>query len=249
MRSSAIAWIIPPRNLGYGGGCNFGAQCYTASKYAFLNADVDLGYNAIAACLEALDASRVGISAPALFFPDGGLQSGRGSVSRVMKIPRSNTLSADVVAECDWASGAALFCKHEVLDTVGFDGSYFLGSEDVDFGYRARSAGWEVEVLDGEITTHPARTTLKGARPVYYGIRNQIWFTRRHGSFLGSLAITSYMMRGMPRVMLADLVKRRPSHTKLMYRGLIARWRPLPEVGEPLPDEPIPSQWIDWQHD
>jgi len=167
-----------------------------------------------------------------------------------MKIPRSDTWPTGSVTDCCWATGAALFCSWEVVDALGFDGSYFLGTEDVDIGFRAKLAGWNVVVIGGEVTTHPARTTLKGARPVYYDMRNQIWFTRRHGSFVGGTAITFYMLRALPRVALADLFKRRrPSHGLLMIHGLVDGWRALPGSLEPLVGEPIPSRWIDWHHD
>jgi len=247
LRDSTISWAIPPRNLGFAGGCNFGARRYPASKYAFLNADVTFNSGAISMCLDALDIPDVGISAPTLYFPDGKLQSGCGSLSKRMKVPRSNTSPTQPLSECDWVTGAALFCRHEVFESIGFDGSYFLGFEDVDIGYRANLNGWRVVVVSAAIATHPARTTLKGARPVYYGMRNQIWFSRRYGSFLGSVVASLYMLRVMPRVMVADVFKRRSSHIFLMYHGLIAGWRTLPMLGEPLLDEPIPSRWIDWQ--
>jgi N-acetylglucosaminyl-diphospho-decaprenol L-rhamnosyltransferase len=246
LQDQAISWVIPPRNLGFGGGCSFAARRYPAWKYVFLNADVTLGPDAISMCFNALDIPGVGISAPTLYFPNGDRQSGCGSVSKYLKLARFNAPSAQSINECDWVTGAALFCRHEVLESVGFDGSYFLGVEDVDIGYRAKLDGWKVVIVSGATGTHVARTTLRGARPVYYGIRNKIWFSRRHGTFLGSITITLYLMRVVPRVMLADVVKRR-SHTLLLYHGLVAGWRTIPDSGEPLLDEPIPSRWIDWQ--
>jgi N-acetylglucosaminyl-diphospho-decaprenol L-rhamnosyltransferase len=247
LQGSAVSWLVPPRNLGFGGGCSLGARRHPAAKYAFLNADVILKPGTVTSCLEVLDLPDVGISAPALYFPDGELQSGCGFVSKYLKVAQSNNPPAGSVNECDWVTGAALFCKHEVFESVGFDGSYFLGVEDVDIGYRAKLNGWKVVLLSRDIATHPSRTTLNGARPVYYGIRNQIWFARRHGSFLGSFALTLFLLRGVPRVMLADVVKRRSSHVHLLCHGLIAGWRALPNVREPLLGEPIPSRWIDWE--
>jgi N-acetylglucosaminyl-diphospho-decaprenol L-rhamnosyltransferase len=247
LRDSGIAWAVPPRNLGFGSGCNFGARLYPASKYVFLNADLTLSPIVIRMCLDALDAPGVGIAAPTLYFPDGNLQSGCGSLSRHMMIPHWDSPPIQTINECDWVTGAALFCRHEVFEPIGFDGTYFLGFEDVDLAYRAKLRGWKVVVVSGEITTHPARTTLNGARAVYYGIRNQIWFSRRYGSPLGSIAASLYELLGVPRVALADVVKRRPSHILLIGHGLIAGWGPMPSAGEPLPDEPIPSRWIDWQ--
>lgn len=247
LNNSAISWIVPPRNLGFGGGCNYGARLYPASKYAFLNADVNFNPNAISMCLDALDLPGVGISAPALYLPNGDLQSGCGFLSRYLKIPRSDSPPTEPISECLWVTGASVFCKHEVFESIGFDGSYFLSYEDLDIAYRAKLAGWKVVVVAGASGTHPGRTTLKGARPVYYGMRNQIWFSRRHGSFLVSIAITLHMLRVVPRVVVADVFKRRSSHALLMYHGLIAGWRTLPTTTEPLLDEPIPSRWIDWQ--
>jgi N-acetylglucosaminyl-diphospho-decaprenol L-rhamnosyltransferase len=249
LNDDTISWLVPPRNLGFGGGCNFGAHQYPASKYAFLNSDVTFRPNAISICLDALDIPGVGISAPTLYLPDGRLQSGCGFLSRFMKIPRSNTMPIEPVNECHWVTGASLFCRHEVLESVSFDGSYFLGFEDLDIGHRARMAGWKVVVLLHASATHPARATLKGARPVYYGIRNQIWFSRKNVSVLNGLAMTLYSLRVMPRILLADLVKRRPSHARLMYYGLLAGWGPLPNTRDPLLGEPVPSRWIDWQDD
>jgi N-acetylglucosaminyl-diphospho-decaprenol L-rhamnosyltransferase len=246
---TAVSWIIPPRNLGFGGGCNFGARQYPASKYAFLNSDVTFNRDAISMCLDALNIPGVGISAPTLYLPNGNLQSGCGTLSRYMKIARTDIMPIEPINECVWVTGASIFCRHEVFESVGFDGSYFLGYEDLDIGYRARLAGWKVVLIAGASAIHPARTTLKGARPVYYGIRNQIWFTRRFGSFLGSVGATLYMLRIVPRVLLADVVKERSPHTPLIYRGLIAGWRTIPRAGDPLPDEPIPSRWIDWRRD
>jgi N-acetylglucosaminyl-diphospho-decaprenol L-rhamnosyltransferase len=246
LHDSAVSWIVPSRNLGFGGGCNLGARRYPASKYVFLNADVTFHANAITMCLQALDLPGVGIAAPTLYFPDGSLQSGCGSISRYLKVPRIDRLPDRPVTECDWVTGASLFCRHEVLESVGFDGSYFLGFEDLDIGHRARLSGWKVVVLAGATATHPARTSLNGARPAYYATRNQIWFFRRHWSFLSSFTITLYVLRLIPRVILADIVRRRSSHAMLMFRGLIAGWRNIPTTKEPLLEEPIPSRWIDW---
>jgi N-acetylglucosaminyl-diphospho-decaprenol L-rhamnosyltransferase len=246
LRGSGISWVIPPRNLGFGGGCNLGAYRYPAEKYVFLNADVTFHPNAISMCMAALDMPQVGISAPALYFPDGKLQSGCGTISRRMRIPRCDTPPSQSISECEWVTGASLFCRHEVIESIGFDGSYFLSYEDLDIAYRAKLAGWKVVVVSGATATHPSRTTLNGARPIYYGIRNPIWFSRRHTSFLGSIAMTLYALRKAPRVMLADAVKRRSPHTLLMLHGLLAGWGTLPNTKEPLLGEPIPSRWINW---
>jgi GT2 family glycosyltransferase len=249
LANSSVSWLVPPRNLGFGGGCNFGGQHSPAAKYAFLNADVHLSPEAISKCLHVLDMPEVGIAAPTLYHPDGHLQSGCGLLSRHMKIPRSDIHPPQPISECVWVTGASIFCRHEVFETIGFDGSYFLGFEDLDIAYRARLLGWKVVALSDATATHPGRTTLKGARPVYYSIRNQIWFARKYGSLVGSIAATLYISRTMPRIILADAVKRRVPHSRLMWHGLIAGWQQLPSSSEPLSGEPFASRWIDWHQD
>ena len=246
LRDTLISWIIPPRNLGFGGSCNLGARRHPASKYAFLNSDVTFNPRAISMCLDALDLPGVGISGPVLYFPNGKLQSGCGRLSKYMRIPSANTSPYQAISECDWVTGASLFCRHELFDSIDFDGSYFLGFEDLDICHRAKLAGWKVVIVSAASAIHPARTTLKGARPVFYGMRNQIWFSRKYGSLLASISVTSYMLRAAPRVMLADVIKRRSSHTRLMYRGLVSGWCSLPPTREPLLEEPIPARWITW---
>jgi GT2 family glycosyltransferase len=54
LQGSAISWILPPRNLGFDGGCSLGAQ-HPAAKFAFLNADVILKPTTVTICLDALD--------------------------------------------------------------------------------------------------------------------------------------------------------------------------------------------------
>jgi N-acetylglucosaminyl-diphospho-decaprenol L-rhamnosyltransferase len=47
--------------------------------------------------------------------------------------------------EMDWASGALLGVRRSVFERMGgFDERYFLYHEDVDFGRRARSAGYRI---------------------------------------------------------------------------------------------------------
>ena len=47
--------------------------------------------------------------------------------------------------DCAWVTGAVMFVRREVAETVGMDGSFFLGGEDADFCVRARRQGWRVQ--------------------------------------------------------------------------------------------------------
>lgn len=50
--------------------------------------------------------------------------------------------------ETDWVMGAALMTKREVVkQTGGLDEAFFMYSEEIDFAYRAKKAGWKTFVL------------------------------------------------------------------------------------------------------
>ena len=247
MLVEGVSWLIPPRNLGFAGGCSYGAMYHPSDKYAFFNNDVILTARSVKKCLEALDLQGIGISAPTLFFPNGTLQSGCGTLSRWIRRPKCDTLPQRTMSDCDWVTGAALFCAHEVLTVVGYDGSYFFMSEDVDFCIRAKKQGWRVVILADATGTHPGGSALNGTRRgVYYGGRNMIWLTRRNQGKVHSIGVTLFLLKQLPRMVIADLVRHRYSHATLLVHGIHDGWSSLPTDHEPLKDEPIPSRWFEW---
>jgi len=57
-----------------------------------------------------------------------------------------------------------------------------------------REGGRVVLVSGGSRRTSKDYFEGSPARPAYYCMRNQIWFSRGHGSFLGSVAISIYLL-------------------------------------------------------
>jgi GT2 family glycosyltransferase len=56
----------------------------------------------------------------------------------------------------DWVSGCAIVIRRELFERLrGFDASYFLYSEDVDFCLRARAAGARIGVHPESLVSHP----------------------------------------------------------------------------------------------
>ncbi len=243
-----IRWEVPSHNLGFGSGCQFGAGCCRADKYAFFNADVTMSGTHIKKCLEALDRPKIGIAAPVLKYPDGTLQSACGTLSRVTWRPSAlNPVpsGSSELLQCVWVTGAALFCRAEVLQQVEWDGSYFLLIEDVDFCLRTRMAGWCVVIVPRATGLHQAGGTLVGISMSYYRPRNRIWLARRYGSVSRSLLVTLAMALVTLRLLVADIVKWRRSRAMLHARGIIAGWASLPKGKQPQVGEPIPARWMD----
>jgi N-acetylglucosaminyl-diphospho-decaprenol L-rhamnosyltransferase len=57
--------------------------------------------------------------------------------------------------ETSWASGACLLIRRKIFETIGgFDPNFFLYMEDVDFSWRARSAGFNIKLSPNALFGH-----------------------------------------------------------------------------------------------
>ncbi len=57
--------------------------------------------------------------------------------------------------EVDWLSGSTLMARREFIDQVGpLDEAFFMYCEDVDWGYRAKAAGWKSLYFPGVSVRH-----------------------------------------------------------------------------------------------
>ena len=145
-------------------------------------------------------------------------------------------------------TGAAFFCSGRAVREVGFDLSFFLGQEDADFCDRAASAGWRIAVAGDVHATHEGGTTISGARWVYYGLRNWLWFVRRRRASWRIAFLVAYVAFVLlPRIFVADVVKRRSVlHTRLSLHALKDGLGRLPPPDQHWPDEPRPARWMTW---
>lgn len=76
--------------------------------------------------------------------------------------------------EIDYASGAAVLIKKEVLKKIGmFDEEFFMYHEDADLGWRARLAGWKVVLAPKSVVCHKYEFS-RSVRQFYWLERNRI---------------------------------------------------------------------------
>lgn len=85
--------------------------------------------------------------------------------------------------ETDYACGAALFFRAEVARQIGLlEESFFLVWEEVDWGFRARKAGWRNMVVPSAKVWHKIGVSFGSeSSPLrtYFSIRNELlWFSR-----------------------------------------------------------------------
>ncbi len=183
------ATLVEQENKGLGGGSNAGMRLATGDYYLLLNADAwALGDAVERLAAFADEHSRAAVVGPKLLNPDGSLQRSVRGFPTLWRLateyfflrklaPRTRALNAfygarfahDRVREADFLMGACLLVRREAADTVGlFDEDFFMFSEETDWCYRFRQAGWSVFFTpDAEFTHVGGATTARDWGPMY----------------------------------------------------------------------------------
>lgn len=73
-----------------------------------------------------------------------------------MQFPEEHPKIYDTATyETDWASGCCLFITRKLYETIGvFDEHFFMYMEDVDFSWRACSAGFTIRICPSALFAH-----------------------------------------------------------------------------------------------
>jgi len=190
-------WLLstPVSNTGFGAGVNLGVEAAVAAGadcFVIINPDAIIGPADLGNLVTAARADRWLVVAPTILRPDGSVWSSGSdvyltdgrirSIRRRLPVPGSERFS--------WLSGACLALSRTAWDAIGgFDETYFLYWEDVDFSYRAVRAGLSLQTLaDARVvhaeggTQHTGLTKAgQGKSGVYYryNIRNRLLFGAR----------------------------------------------------------------------
>jgi GT2 family glycosyltransferase len=155
--------VVEQENRGLGAGWNTGLRETEAPYVLVLNSDAWLVGDAAERLVRFAEGiPKAAWVAPRLLNPDGSFQpSVRGFPTPwrlateylfLRKLaPRSRLLNAfygagfrhDEIREVEFAKAAAFLIRRKAFDEVGpFDEQFFLFSEETDWSYRARAAGW-----------------------------------------------------------------------------------------------------------
>lgn len=159
--------LVRQRNIGFAAGNNVALRRASGRYVLLLNPDVDIVEGTFQRLVEALDRRpTVGAASVVQRGPGGALipSIGRfpstirqmGEALRIARIPglqrfqemekRPQKYAQE--RSVDWVVGAFLVVRAEVVEAVGgLDERYFLYSEETDWCYRIRQAGWDVRHL------------------------------------------------------------------------------------------------------
>jgi GT2 family glycosyltransferase len=192
--------VVEEANLGMGAGNNAGMRAASGEWFLLVNSDAWLAEGAVER-LVALGKSRpdAAVLAPRLRNPDGTLQrSVRGFPTLwrlateylfLRKLAPGSELVNGLYAgsfdhattrEVDWVSGACLLVRREATEAVGlFDEGYFMFSEETDWCYRFRSAGWKTVFHPEAECVHVGGAT-HGGRLYRENLRGHLRFFAKH---------------------------------------------------------------------
>jgi N-acetylglucosaminyl-diphospho-decaprenol L-rhamnosyltransferase len=159
------AKLIEQENRGFGVGYNRGMRASEADYYLLLNSDAWVLGDAVERLVRFADAKpRAAVVGPRLRNLDGTLQRSVRGFPTLWRLsteylflrklaPRSRALNAfyagdfehDRVLDADFLMAACLLVRRKATAEVGlFNERYFMFSEEVDWCYRFRQAGWRV---------------------------------------------------------------------------------------------------------
>jgi N-acetylglucosaminyl-diphospho-decaprenol L-rhamnosyltransferase len=174
--------VLEPReNTGFSRGNNLGIKRTHGDAVLLLNPDTELTAGALRAMRDALHADpKVGIVGPLLRYPDGSVQSSRRRFPTLATALVESTvlqewwpnhpalaryymddLPSDRPHDVDWLVGACLLVRREVFADAGLlDERLFLYSEEPEWCWRVRRAGWRVRYVPmAEVWHHEGMST------------------------------------------------------------------------------------------
>lgn len=193
----AVQLIAMQRNLGYGGGANAGIAACTAPTVLLLNSDTVVAPDSLSVLARYLAAHpRVGVVGPRLVNTDGSLQrsaypypsvmdtilgeTGLHIVLRRVPLLRDGVLrswSHTRARRVPWVLGAALAIRRDAFAEVGgFDGSYFMYGEEVDFCHRLARIGFETHFAPVTTVVHLGGASTAGH---WEAMRRELLVSRR----------------------------------------------------------------------
>lgn len=259
-----VRLIESPNNLGFAAGNNLALRHATGQYILLLNPDTVVTEGAIERLWQVLAAQpAAGIAGAQLLNADDSPQMSVGVypslwselplVNRRLNPMRStrqlSTARSDLIVQSvDWVSGACLMIKRQVVETIGLlDENFWLYTEETDWCYRARAAGWNVLSVPDVKIYHLARAA-SGQRHVFtmlHFYQSRIRFARKHYG-----AAHAVVMKQVLRTK-AAIWRRRPARSPLRgaYPDLtdedvIAAYRQLAD-GLALPlSEFLESKWL-----
>jgi N-acetylglucosaminyl-diphospho-decaprenol L-rhamnosyltransferase len=190
-------------NTGFTVGNNQAIACARGRYVLLLNPDTEVLSDALRAMVACLDSHLdIGALGPRLLNADRTVQSSRrrfptfrtalvestvlqqwwpdnAILRRFYVQDRSDAEFQDV----DWVVGASMLARHEAIEEIGgLDESFFMYSEEMDWCYRLKQAGWRVAYMPQAQVVHyggESSRQVAAAQHIHFQ-RSKIRYFRKH---------------------------------------------------------------------
>ncbi|GAB3913886.1 hypothetical protein GCM10029964_124230 [Kibdelosporangium lantanae] len=154
--------VRAPRNLGFVGACNLGAEHARGDHVMFLNNDTEVRQGWLDRLVDVVETRPdVGLVGSKLVYPDGRLQESGGIVWADGTGWNYGRLQPDqpwyqTLRDVDYCSGAAILVRRGLFTRIGgfdkrFAPAYY---EDTDLAFAVRAAGYRTMVQPASVIVH-----------------------------------------------------------------------------------------------
>jgi N-acetylglucosaminyl-diphospho-decaprenol L-rhamnosyltransferase len=209
-----IHLIANTDNVGFAAANNQGIRACAGRYLLLLNSDTVVAPGSLATLVAFADAHpRAGVVGPRLVNPDGSFQTGPTpfpslwteflSVTGIGRrltyrgYPSRRPSASTAAQSTDYVVGACMLARHEAVEQVGgLDESYFMYSEEPDWCWRMRQAGWETWYTPDAVVTHfGGQSTSQVREAMLVALyRSKVRFFRQHRSTLSAACLTALFM-------------------------------------------------------
>ena len=225
-RMPQVELIQLPENRGFGQAVNSGVRAGRGEAIVLVNDDVELEDGALAALVEPLKGSDVGMVAGMTTLPGSELVDAFGieldvTLAAYNRLRRRSPESAPGVL-LGPSGGLAAYRRTAFEEAGGFDPRLFAYGEDVDLALRLRRAGWKAAAAPGARGVHlgGASVGVDSPRQRFLAGFARAFLLRRYGVLRGPHAGRALAIECL--VLAAGLARGR---TLAHVRGRLAGWR------------------------
>jgi N-acetylglucosaminyl-diphospho-decaprenol L-rhamnosyltransferase len=219
-----------------------------------LNPDTEVLPGALPAMVAYLDAHpEIGVVGPQLLNPDRTVQSSRRRFptlstafleSTVLQQwwPNNDTLrryyvldrNDDETLDVDWVVGACLMVRREAIAQVGvLDEGFFMYSEEMDWCYRLKRAGWRVVYLPAAQVIHYGGQSSRQviADQHIYFQRSKIRFFKKHRGVWVAALLRGFLLLNYAYQLAAESLKWAVGHKRSLRAGRIRAYSKVLKSG------------------
>jgi N-acetylglucosaminyl-diphospho-decaprenol L-rhamnosyltransferase len=249
-----VTLIENRQNVGFTAGNNQ-AIARSGGRYVLLlNPDTVLLPGALPAMVAYLEAHpEIGVVGPKLLNPDRTVQSSRRRFptlstafleSTVLQQwwPNNDTLrryyildrNDDETLDVDWVVGACLMVRREAIAHVGgLDDGFFMYSEEMDWCYRLKQAGWGVIYLPAAQVIHyggQSSRQVVADQHIYFQ-RSKIRFFKKHRGVWVAALLRSFLLVNYAYQLAAESLKWAVGHKRPLRAGRIRAYSQVLKSG------------------